>query len=138
MAGSLGFCWASLQEHDWGVLCGNGAGVRNSHVPQVAVGRVPRCCARGALGEGSGKLLASLGHLAETPKSSWGNHTGFKEYCRLLLFLTPLHFFTLLLEDHSVSLNEAVPYSLLTLGYYCNLFTNRYSNFLAHSAFFLV
>lgn len=88
-AGFLGFCWASLQEHDWGVLCGNRAGVQNSHVPQVAVGRVP---ARGALGEGSGKLLASLGHFAETPKSSWGNHTGFKEYCRLLLFLTPLHF----------------------------------------------
>lgn len=72
MAGSLGFCWASLQEHDWGVLCGNGVGVRNSHVPQLAVGRVPRCCARGCLGEGSGKLLASLGQMAETPKSSWG------------------------------------------------------------------
>ena len=33
-----------------GVFCVMGAGVRTAHLPRVAVGRVLRCCARGALG----------------------------------------------------------------------------------------
>lgn len=90
----------------------------------------------GLSGGGEWQAAGFTGTDGRNSQELLGNHTGFEEYCRLLLFLTSLHFFTLLLEDHSVSVNEAAPYSLLTLGYYCNLFTNRYSNFLAHSAFF--
>lgn len=123
-----GPCGASLEECDGErVPCGQGWHGAAHLLSPMGIVHALRLWGSA---EGEGAATGLAGHSVETPGSPLAHQTGFKSALPLIAFPALLLSACACSEDYSMSINTAVPYSPLTLGYYLpiSLFTMPHFN----------